>query len=188
MKFSRNDRVFVSCAAVAIGMVGMSYAAVPLYDMFCRVTGYAGTPARGDTASDRIVDRVVTVRFDSNVDPGLPWRFQPDQRTIDVKIGENKLTFFKAENVGSTPVTGHASFNVTPERAARYFTKIECFCFTEQRLDAGQSVEMPVTFFVDPAMLEDRDAAGINEITLSYTFFRSARADTASIAASGDQS
>ena len=188
MKLSRNDKVFASCVAVVLGMVGMSYAAVPLYDMFCRVTGYAGTPARGDAASNTITDHVVTVRFDSNVDPNLPWRFQPDQRAIDVRVGENMLTFFKAENLGNAPLTGHATFNVTPERAARYFTKIECFCFTEQTLAAGQSVEMPVTFYVDPAMLEDRNAAHIGEITLSYTFFRSARADTASVAASGDKS
>jgi len=188
MRLSSNQAVFASCMAVVVGMVGMSYAAVPLYDMFCRVTGYGGTPARSDIASSEIVDQVITVRFDSNVDPHLPWRFQPDQRAIDVKFGENKLTFFKAENTGDTPITGHATFNVTPERAAQYFTKIQCFCFTEQTLQAGQTIEMPVTFFVDPRMLQDRDAAGIGEITLSYTFFRSARADTASIAASGDKS
>jgi cytochrome c oxidase assembly protein subunit 11 len=188
MKFSRNDTVLVSCVAVVIGMVGMSYAAVPLYYMFCAATGYAGTPARADTGSTEISERTVTVRFDSNVDPNLPWRFQPDQRSIKVQLGENKLTFFTAENTGGTPVTGHATFNVMPERAARYFTKIECFCFTEQTLEAGQAVEMPVTFFVDPRMAEDRDAVDISEITLSYTFFRSVRSDTASLGRSGDQS
>jgi len=188
MKLSRNDTVLASCVLVVAGMVGMSYAAVPLYYMFCAATGYAGTPARADAGSAQTADHTVTIRFDSNVDPNLPWRFLPDQRSIEVQLGENKLTFFKAENLGDTPITGHATFNVAPDRAAAYFTKIECFCFTEQTLAAGESVEMPVTFFVNPAMLEDRNAAGIGEITLSYTFFRSARGDTASLSVSGDKS
>lgn len=188
MKLSRNDAVFATCILLVAGMVGMSYAAVPLYYIFCRATGYAGTPTRADTGSTETSDRSIVVRFDSNVDPSLPWHFLPEQRSVEVKLGENKLAFFTAENVGDAPITGHATFNVSPDRAAPYFTKIQCFCFTEQTLEPGESAEMPVTFFVNPKMLEDREAASVKEITLSYTFFRSARADTASIAVPGDKS
>ncbi len=188
MKISRNDAVFASCTVAVMGMLGLSYAAVPLYDMFCRVTGYAGTPARADAASANVTERLVTVRFDSNVGPNLPWRFQPDQREIKVAIGENILTFFRAENLSDRAITGHASFNVAPAHAARYFAKIECFCFTEQKLEPGQSIDMPVSFFVDPEMLQDRDTAGVIEFTLSYTFFLSARQNTAFVAASDNQS
>jgi cytochrome c oxidase assembly protein subunit 11 len=181
MKLSRNHTVLGSCIVVVAGMLGLSYAAVPLYDMFCRVTGYGGTPARADAAPLEATAQRVTIRFDANVDPALPWAFQPDQRAIDVNIGENKLTFFTAENRGEEAVVGHATFNVIPERAARYFAKISCFCFTEQRLEPGQSIDMPVSFFVDPAILDDREVGGIGEITLSYTFFRSATGNTASV-------
>lgn len=184
MSISRNDSVLVSCTVVAMGMLGLSYAAVPLYDMFCRATGYAGTPARADAASVNVAGQSITIRFDSNVGPALPWRFQPDQRAIKAALGENILTFFQVENLSDRAMTGHASFNVAPARAARYFTKIECFCFTEQRLEPGQILDMPVSFFVDPEMLNDRDAAGVFEITLSYTFFISTRGNTAFLSAS----
>jgi len=168
---SRNNAVFGSCFAVVIGMVGLSYAAVPLYDLFCRATGYGGTPQRADAAPSTVSDRVVTVRFDTNTDRALPWSFQPEQRAVQVKIGENRLVFFRAVNNSDHSIVGHATFNVVPDRAGRYFSKIQCFCFTEQRLDAGQSVEMPVSFFIDPAILTDRDGDHIHEITLSYTFY-----------------
>jgi len=168
---SRNNAVFGSCFAVVIGMVGLSYAAVPLYDLFCRATGYGGTPQRADAAPSTVSDRVVTVRFDTNTDRALPWSFQPEQRAVQVKIGENRLVFFRAVNNSDRSIVGHATFNVVPDRAGRYFSKIQCFCFTEQRLDAGQSVEMPVSFFIDPAILTDRDGDHIHEITLSYTFY-----------------
>jgi cytochrome c oxidase assembly protein subunit 11 len=168
---SRNNAVFGSCFAVVIGMVGLSYAAVPLYDLFCRATGYGGTPQRADAAPSTMSDRVVTVRFDTNTDRALPWSFQPEQRAVQVKIGENRLVFFRAVNNSDRSIVGHATFNVVPDRAGRYFSKIQCFCFTEQRLDAGQSVEMPVSFFIDPAILTDRDGDHIHEITLSYTFY-----------------
>lgn len=185
-RLSRNDAVVAGCLAVAAGMTGLAAAAAPLYDMFCRTTGYAGTPARANAAPDEIGTSMVTVRFDSNVDPALPWSFAPAQRTVTVRVGENKLAFFHAENKSGEAVTGHAAFNVAPGRAARYFTKIECFCFKEQRLEAGESVDMPVSFFVDRAILEDRNAAGIREITLSYTFYRSAARKTASVPAGGE--
>ena len=168
---SRNNTVFVSCLAVVIGMVGLSYAAVPLYDLFCRVTGYGGTPQRAEAAPGAIGDRLINVRFDTNTDRQLPWTFQPQQRSVTVKVGENRLVFFHAVNNSDRSIVGHATFNVVPDRAGRYFNKIQCFCFTEQRLDPGQSVDMPVSFFIAPEILTDRDGRDINEITLSYTFY-----------------
>jgi cytochrome c oxidase assembly protein subunit 11 len=168
---SRNNAVLVSCLAVVVGMVGLSYAAVPLYDLFCRVTGYGGTPQRAAAAPGAIGDRTINVRFDTNIDRELPWTFQPEQRSVTVKVGENRLVFFRAVNNSDRSIVGHATFNVVPDRAGRYFNKIQCFCFTEQRLDPGQSVDMPVSFFIAPEILTDRDGGGINEITLSYTFY-----------------
>jgi cytochrome c oxidase assembly protein subunit 11 len=168
---SRNNAVLVSCLAVVVGMVGLSYAAVPLYDLFCRVTGYGGTPQRAAAAPGAIGDRTINVRFDTNIARELPWTFQPEQRSVTVKVGENRLVFFRAVNNSDRSIVGHATFNVVPDRAGRYFNKIQCFCFTEQRLDPGQSVDMPVSFFIAPEILTDRDGGGINEITLSYTFY-----------------
>lgn len=168
---SRNNAVLVSCLAVVIGMVGLSYAAVPLYDLFCRVTGYGGTPQRAAAAPGAVGDRIINVRFDTNTDRELPWTFQPEQRSVTVKVGENRLVFFRAVNNSDRSIVGHATFNVVPDRAGRYFSKIQCFCFTEQRLDPGQSVDMPVSFFIAPEILTDPDGRGINEITLSYTFY-----------------
>src|SRR3954470_20059439 len=133
---TRNAAVFASCFAVVALMVGASYAAVPLYYMFCAATGYGGTPQRAAAAPGVVGNRVVTVRFDTNVDPGLPWAFRPEQQAVKVRIGEDKLVFFRAENRSDHAIVGHASFNVAPERAARYFNKVQCFCFTEQRLEA----------------------------------------------------
>ena len=171
---SRNNTVVVSCLAVVIGMTGLAYAAVPLYDLFCRMTGYGGTPQRAESAPGPVGERVIIVRFDTNIDRALPWSFQPEQRAVQVKVGENRLVFFRAVNNSDHSIVGHATFNVVPDRAGRYFSKIQCFCFTEQRLDAGQSVEMPVSFFIDPAILTDRDGDHIHEITLSYTFYPAA--------------
>jgi len=159
--------------AFVAGMVGLSFASVPLYRLFCQATGYGGLPQRADTGADRVLDRTIRIRFDGNVDGALPWTFAPVQQTMDVKIGETALAFFKASNNSSTPVSGRAVFNVAPELGGRYFTKIECFCFKQQTLAAGQTVEMPVTFFVDPKIVEDDDTKNISEITLSYTFYRS---------------
>jgi cytochrome c oxidase assembly protein subunit 11 len=168
---SRNTTAVVSCLAVVIGMGGLAYAAVPLYDLFCRVTGYGGTPQRAEAAPGAVSERTITVRFDTNIDRMLPWSFRPEQRAVQVKVGENRLVFFRAVNNSDRPVVGRATFNVVPERAGRYFSKIQCFCFTEQKLDPGQSVEMPVSFFIEPEILADRGAAQIHEITLSYTFY-----------------
>jgi len=174
MKLSRNNAVFVSCLAVVIGMVGLSYAAVPLYDLFCRMTGYGGTPQRAEAAPGAVSDRVITVRFDTNIDRALPWSFQPEQRAVQVRVGENRLVFFRAVNNSDRSIVGHATFNVVPDRAGRYFSKIQCFCFTEQRLGPGQAVDMPVSFFIAPEILTDRDGDSIHEITLSYTFYPAA--------------
>jgi cytochrome c oxidase assembly protein subunit 11 len=161
-------------------MTGLAFASVPLYRMFCQATGYGGVPRRADTAPTQILDRTIRVRFDANVDRDLPWDFAPDVRAIDVKIGETATAFFKASNKSNVAVTGRAVFNVVPEQAGRYFTKIECFCFKEHTLAAGANVEMPVTFFVDPKIVNDEDAKDISEITLSYTFFRVDAGSTAS--------
>jgi cytochrome c oxidase assembly protein subunit 11 len=169
----RHQIVALSLAGFVAAMVGLSFVSVPLYRAFCQATGYGGLPQRAERAPGPVLDRTIRIRFDANVDGALPWTFTPVERTMDVKIGETVLAFFKASNRAAVPVTGQAIFNVAPELTGRYFTKIECFCFKQQTLQAGQSVEMPVTFFVDPKIVEDDDTKNISEITLSYTFYRS---------------
>jgi len=159
------------CSVIVAGMVGLSFAAVPLYRLYCQVTGYAGTTQRAEKASDKVLDRTLTVRFDSNVASNLPWSFEPEQRRLDVKIGENTLAFYKATNNSDHAITGQAVFNVTPEAVGVYFNKLQCFCFTEQRLEPGQTVDMAVSFYVDPAVAEDDDTKDLSELTLSYTFY-----------------
>lgn len=171
-KRDRKGLIAMALAGLVAGMVGLSFAAVPLYRMFCQVTGYGGTTQRSDTAPTEILDRTVMVRFDANVDPNLPWKFEPEQRTVEVRIGESALAFFKATNVSDKPITGTAGFNVAPQAAGLYFNKIQCFCFTKQKLAPGQTIDMPVTFFVDPKFADDESTMHIPEITLSYTFYR----------------
>ena len=170
----RNLRVLMILVGVVAGMTGLSYASVPLYRLFCQVTGYGGTPQRADVAPTEISDRVIRVTFTADVAGGLGWRFLPMQRQMELKVGENKLAYYVAENLESKPVTGRATFNVSPGMFGPYFTKIECFCFTEQTLQPGQRVEMPVSFFIDPELLNNPALSRINDITLSYTFFRAA--------------
>lgn len=168
----RTNRVIAACCLAFFGaMVGAAYASVPLYAMFCRVTGYGGTTQRVEQASDIILDQPITVRFDANVSGGLPWTFQPEHRSMTMKIGETVQANFRAENTFSTPSSGRASFNVTPELAGAYFNKIECFCFTDTTLKPGESLEMPVVFFVDPDIVKAPELKEIRTITLSYTFF-----------------
>jgi len=156
---------------VVAGMVGLSFASVPLYKLFCQVTGYGGTlNTETVAASETVSEQTIKVRFDSNISPNLDWRFKPLQRQVTVHLGEQKLAFYEAENMGGES-TGRAIFNVTPFSAAPYFSKIECFCFTEQTLAAGQTVPMPVQFYVDPDILNDPDTKDISTITLSYTFY-----------------
>jgi cytochrome c oxidase assembly protein subunit 11 len=166
----RHRRVALWASAVVVAMVGMSFAAVPLYRVFCQKTGFSGTPLRADKPSDTVIDKRLTIRFDANVTPGFPWTFQPVQRTMTVKIGENALALYHAVNTSDHTVRGSAVFNISPEQAAPYFNKVQCFCFTEQELSAGEATDFPVSFFVDPRIEQDKDAREVQEITLSYTF------------------
>ena len=169
----KNRRVGLMAAAGALAMLGAGYASVPLYRLFCQVTGYGGTTQRADAAKVagiKVAGKMIRVRFDANVAPGLPWQFRPEQVTQDMKVGERKLATYDAHNLSGRPITGTAIFNVSPEQAGRYFNKIQCFCFTEQKLMPGQEVRMPVIYYVDPAILDDPGAKNIEEITLSYTF------------------
>jgi cytochrome c oxidase assembly protein subunit 11 len=157
-------------AAIVAAMIGVAFASVPLYKMFCELTGFAGTPLRASEAPGAVAGEV-GIRFDANVHPGLPWRFAPVQKTVRVAPGARTQISYRATNLTGRPITGQAVFNVSPDQAGKYFKKIECFCFTEQTLKPGQSVDMPVIFFVDPQMAKDPDTKGIDEITLSYTFY-----------------
>lgn len=167
----RHRRVAIACAAFAVGMVGLAYASVPLYRLFCQVTGFAGTPQRADHASNAVGEHIITVRFDANVGPGLNWDFVPERTTQDVRVGENTLAFYKVTNRSTKATVGSATFNVTPDQAGAFFNKMECFCFTEQYLEPGETLDMPVSFFVDPAIVKDKDGSWIRNITLSYTFY-----------------
>lgn len=173
----RNRRVAFYAGAVALAMLGLGFASVPLYRMFCQITGFGGTTQRASAAEANAVQvsgKTISVRFDGNVESGLPWRFAPDQVTEEMRIGERKIAFYTAENTSDHPITGVASFNVEPEYAALYFKKVQCFCFNQQTLQPGQKLRMPVLYFVDPAILNDPDAAAVKQITLSYTFHASA--------------
>jgi cytochrome c oxidase assembly protein subunit 11 len=167
----RHRSVALWCAAIVVAMVGAAYAAVPLYRLLCQVTGIDGTPRIASKPSATVLDRTITVRFDGNVAPGLAWEFGPVQRTLEVKIGENMLAFYRATNRSDRALVGTATFNVLPEQAGVFFNKLECFCFKEQRLEPGESAELPVSFFVDPQIVHDKDARSTTNITLSYTFY-----------------
>lgn len=169
---TRNLRTAGVLATVVVGMLGMAYASVPLYEIFCRVTGFGGTTQVATGDADRVLDRTMTVRFDSNVNQELPWKFAPAQRSMPVRVGETNLAFYRATNTGRETLVGTATFNVTPDKAGRYFDKIACFCFTEQVLKPGETVDMPVSFFLDPALADDAKMDGVTTVTLSYTFFR----------------
>jgi cytochrome c oxidase assembly protein subunit 11 len=168
----KNHKIIAaSCGVFVLSMLGAAYAAVPLYQMFCQVTGFGGTPQIATSAPDTIIGRTIRVRFDSNVSAGLGWEFQPVQREIEVKIGETALAFYRAKNTSGRDQWGTASYNVTPEVTGAYFNKIHCFCFEKQHLKAGEEIDMPVQFFIDPSMVDDKTLNGIQTITLSYTFF-----------------
>ena len=174
MKFWRtlspNGRVVAATVSTVLSMGALGWAAVPLYNIFCAVTGYGGTTARSEQAASEVLERTVLVRFDASKARDMPWEFKPVQHTMRVRLGETNLAFYEATNPTDQPVAGTASFNVAPYPAGPYFVKIACFCFEEQILAPGETVSMPVTFYVDPEMLDDAEAAGIPEITLSYTF------------------
>lgn len=166
-----NGRVAVLCVAGVLAMVGVSYAAVPLYQLFCQVTGYGGTTQRVEQYSDTVLDRTITVRFDANTANGLAWDFEPIQRSVELRIGETAQVAYRAIATGSRQSMGQATFNVTPQAAGAYFNKIDCFCFQETALQPGESLDMPVVFFVDPEIVKAPETKNINTITLSYTFF-----------------
>jgi cytochrome c oxidase assembly protein subunit 11 len=167
----RNLRLALVSFSVAAGMVGAAYAAVPLYEVFCQVTGFGGTTQTAEAAPAVTLDRKITVRFNADVGKALPWRFAPAQDRVELKIGEQALAFYRAKNLSGRTITGTAAFNVTPAKVGQYFNKIACFCFTEQELKAGAEVDMPVTFFIDPAIADDPNLNEVTTITLSYTFF-----------------
>ncbi|HEX2763941.1 MAG TPA: cytochrome c oxidase assembly protein [Allosphingosinicella sp.] len=167
----RNGRTAALAGLLALTMVALAFASVPLYRLFCQVTGFDGTTQRAAAAPGPIAGKEVSVRFDANVATSLPWKFGPEKTREIVTIGEREMAFYTAKNLSARAVTGSATFNVTPTQAGKYFSKIQCFCFTEQRLEPGQEVRMPVVFFVDPKILQDPDARQISEITLSYTFY-----------------
>jgi cytochrome c oxidase assembly protein subunit 11 len=167
----RDVIVAAACGAFVALMVGMAYAAVPLYTWFCRTTGFGGTTQVASAAPAGMLDRRITVRFDANVGPGLPWRFAPEVNSVDLRIGEVATVYYTITNESARPTTGQAAYNVTPTTVGGYFDKINCFCFTEQRLGPGEKREIAVVFFVDPALAKDSDQDDLNTITLSYTFY-----------------
>ncbi|WP_327753115.1 cytochrome c oxidase assembly protein [Sphingobium sp. SJ10-10] len=169
----RNRRTMIAMAGVGFAMLGLGFASVPLYRMFCERTGFGGTTQRAaaDVQVSEAVGHRISIRFDSNVTPGMPWQFYPERRTQTVTIGARNMAIFVAKNMSDKPVTGSASFNVTPLQAGVYFTKIQCFCFSQQTLQPGQQVRMPVIYYVDPKILTDADNKDTQEITLSYTFY-----------------
>jgi cytochrome c oxidase assembly protein subunit 11 len=181
---AKNRRTMMSLMMIVAGMSGLAAASPPLYRIFCQVTGFGGTTMRAEALPDQIAERVITVRFDANV-VDIPWAFQPEVRAVPVRVGENGLISYRATNRAPVAMTGTATFNVTPEIAGAYFNKLACFCFTDQRLEPGESIDMPVSFFVDPAILKDRNLDGVKTITLSYTFFRSKTPEIRPLAAAG---
>jgi cytochrome c oxidase assembly protein subunit 11 len=168
----RDLLVAAACGFFAAGMVGMAYAAVPLYDWFCRTTGFGGTPIVAKVAPEQALERRITVRFDANVTAGLPWRFVPEQNSVEVRVGEVFTVNYLVVNESARETVGNASYNVSPPTVGAYFSKISCFCFTEQRLKPGEKREMPVVFFIDPKIVGDSEHDGLNTITLSYTMYR----------------
>ncbi|HEV2558993.1 MAG TPA: cytochrome c oxidase assembly protein [Microvirga sp.] len=169
----RHRRVALACLGLAMFMVGAAYAAVPLYDLFCRLTGFGGTPLVRTLPAGEVLDREVAVRFDANVAPGLNWRFSAETPEVTVKVGETTTVLYRVTNTGSTPTTGIASYNVQPALAGAYFVKLECFCFTDQTIQPGETKESAVVFYVDPGIVQDPNVKDINSITLSYTYFPS---------------
>ena len=165
-----NLKVAAFGAAMALTMVGVSFAAVPLYQMFCQVTGYGGTTQRADGYFGKVLDKRILVRFDANTS-GVPWQFQPVQRDVNIRIGETVRIAYKAKNISQRTVKASATFNVVPEMAGAYFNKVECFCFTETELKPGESIDMPVVFYVDPDIVDVPELKAMTAITLSYTFF-----------------
>lgn len=170
MALSGPKKTVVQLVAVVLTMGALSWASVPFYDWFCRVTGFGGVTGVAEKGSDTVLDQMITVRFDASKAADMPWEFRPVEREMKIRLGETGLAFYEAYNPTDRPVAGQASYNVVPYAAGGFFEKIDCFCFTEQVLQPGERVQMPVSFFVDPAIVEDRDGKYVHTITLSYTF------------------
>ncbi|WP_267420859.1 cytochrome c oxidase assembly protein [Methylobacterium sp. GC_Met_2] len=179
------NRTALACAGLAVGMVGLAFASVPLYDAFCKATGYDGTPRQGPAlaASAARADDSMVVHFDTNVAPGLPWKFAAETNSVEAKLGETKTVFFRVQNTGTKPATGVATFNVQPGLMGGYFVKIACFCFNAQTLQPGETLDVPVVFYVDPAVRDDSNTAHLSEMTLSYTYFASKNGEPVTAAA-----
>ncbi|RZK97237.1 MAG: cytochrome c oxidase assembly protein [Methylobacterium sp.] len=176
----------VACAGLAFGMIGLAFASVPLYDMFCKATGFDGTPRKGPALAAAATDDSLLVRFDTNVSSSLPWRFQAEAQQVSARLGETKTVFFKVKNTGTAPSTGIATFNVQPALMGAFFVKIECFCFNEQTLQPGETMDFPVVFYIDPAVRQDSNTDHLSEMTLSYTYFASKNGQpTAALAPTG---
>ncbi|MFK7875729.1 MAG: cytochrome c oxidase assembly protein [Paracoccaceae bacterium] len=171
MKLDGPQKTVVQLVGVVVFMGGLAWASVPFYDWFCRVTGFGGTPLVAEAGANEILDRTIKIRFDANTDRNLAWEFKPVEREVEIRIGETGLAFYEAYNPSDRPIAGSASYNVAPYTAGGFFTKIQCFCFEEQVLQPGERVQMPVTFFVDPDIVTDRDSKFVHTITLSYTFY-----------------
>jgi cytochrome c oxidase assembly protein subunit 11 len=173
MRFSPKARTVAQTLSLVVVMGGLAWASVPFYDWFCRVTGFGGTTMISDAApsEDAILDQTIIVRFDASKERGMPWDFRPVERRMEIRIGETGLAFYEAHNPTDRPIAGTASYNVTPYEAGAFFSKIACFCFEQQILQPGETVLMPVTFYVDPAIVQDRDGQHVKQITLSYTFY-----------------
>lgn len=172
MAMDGKTKTLAQTLGVVVTMGALAWASVPFYDWFCRVTGYGGATGVAEAGSDVILDRTITIKFDASKERGMPWEFKPMQREVDIRIGETGLAFYEAYNPTDKPIAGQAAYNVTPYDAGAFFNKIECFCFTEQVLQPGERVEMPVSFYVDPEIVNDRDAKYAKHITLSYTFYQ----------------
>jgi cytochrome c oxidase assembly protein subunit 11 len=174
MPMDKNTKTLLSVFLVVALMIGLSFASVPLYDLFCRVTGFGGTTQRAESLPGTVVDREIVIHFDANTSRNMPWTFEPEAKAQTVKLGQQGLISYVAENRAKEGTTGTAIYNVTPVKVGRYFHKIQCFCFAEQHLNPGQSMHMPVMYFVDPKLNEDRSMDDVTTITLSYTFFPAA--------------
>ncbi len=181
MTIDKKARFGLIAALIPLGMLGAAYASVPLYQLFCQITGYGGTTQIATQAADQVLARTVRVRFDANTAPGVPWSFTPEKPVVELRLGENGLAFYKVKNNSNVPVTAVATYNVTPHKVGPYFQKLECFCFQDRTLQPGEEMELPVIFYVDPALATDKNVKEVTEVTLSYTFFKAGSAELAQI-------
>jgi cytochrome c oxidase assembly protein subunit 11 len=185
MALDKKTRFGIVAALIPIAMVGAAYGSVPLYQLFCQVTGYGGTTQIATAAASQVLERTIKIRFDANVAPGIPWKFAPEKAEVELNLGENGLAFYKVKNESDRAVTAVATYNVTPHKVGPYFQKLECFCFQDRTLQPGESMELPVIFYVDPALATDKNVKEVTEITLSYTFFEAGSRELAQAQSGG---